>query len=198
MAIREQLLSLQWAQLKHDEAYHRDIVILPLAQRISHMALHNAKYTGYFFAAIDGNEPDRLMRTLTDAFTIALASANALNQDLGCELETKIGNEVSLHALGLRLTDTLPRDSNDPLWLVRRFAQYSGQLAKACESLDHLEAMPFRELMSESNLAFFMTVLAEASARGADLAEAYKSRMRDVESKSIFDTRYRAGAGGEA
>ena len=173
-------------------------MILPLAQRISHMALHNAKYTGYFFAAIDGSEPERLTRTLTDAFTIALASANALNQDLGFSLGTDIGNAVSLHDLGLKLTEILPRDSNDPLWLVRSFARYSGQLAKACESLDHLETIPFRKLMNECNLAFFKTIPAEASVRGTDLTETYKSRMREVESKSIFDARFRNVARGEA
>ena len=51
MSVSDHLLTLQWAQLKHDEAYHKDIVILPLAQRMKHMALHSAKYTAYFLTA---------------------------------------------------------------------------------------------------------------------------------------------------
>ena len=58
MNARDQLLALQWAQLKHDEAYHKDVVILPLAQRVKHMALHNAKYTAYQ----RGPEGDRLLQ----------------------------------------------------------------------------------------------------------------------------------------
>ena len=53
MSVREQFLKLQWTQLKHDEAYHKDVVIMPLAERIKHMALHNAKYTAYLFDAAD-------------------------------------------------------------------------------------------------------------------------------------------------
>ena len=164
--LHKELIALQWAQLKHDEAYHKDIVILPLAHRIRHMALHNAKYTAYFFTALDSNDPSPLDRILTDAFVIALATANALNQDLGHELEPESSSTSSLIELGTRLTAALPRDHRDPLWLVRTFAMHNGRLAKACESLDHLEALPFRDIMKSANLELFKTVLAEASARG--------------------------------
>ena len=80
-----QLLDLQWSQLKHDEAYHKDVVILPLAQRIKHMALHNAKYTAYFLEAVERGDDTTMLRVLVDAFVIALATANTLNQDLGHE-----------------------------------------------------------------------------------------------------------------
>ena len=197
-SVHKQLLTLQWAQLRHDEAYHKDIVILPLAHRITHMALHNAKYTAYFFSALESNDPTPLRRTLTDAFVIAVATANALNQDLGHDLEPEIGNANSLTELGASLADRLPRDQGDPLWLVRTFAKHNGRLAKACESLDHIEALPFRETMKNANLELFKTVLAETSARGLDVAQLYQSRMREVESRSIFDGHYSAGAGGEA
>jgi hypothetical protein len=86
MTAREQFLKLQWAQLKHDEAYHKDVVIMPLGQRIKHMALHYAKYTAYLLEAAETGDEARLTKTLTDAFVIVLASANTLNQDLGIEL----------------------------------------------------------------------------------------------------------------
>jgi hypothetical protein len=86
MSVSDHLLTLQWAQLKHDEAYHKDIVILPLAQRMKHMALHSAKYTAYFLTAVDDGDEARFQRTLTDAFIICLAVANTLNQNLGREL----------------------------------------------------------------------------------------------------------------
>ena len=197
-ALHKELIALQWAQLKHDEAYHKDIVILPLAHRIRHMALHNAKYTAYFFSTLDSNDPTLLGRVLTDAFVIALATANALNQDLGHELEPESSSAGSLVELGTTLTAALPRDQRDPLWLVRTFAMHNGRLAKACESLDHLEALPFRDIMKNANLELFKTVIAETSARGFDVAKLYQTRIREVESRSIFDKYYSAGAGGEA
>lgn len=197
MTIRGQLLALQWAQLKHDEAYHKDVVILPLAQRIKHMALHNAKYTAYFLEAADAGDEDRLTRTLVDAFIIALASANTLNQDLGQELGD-LGSALSFQNLGDTLATGLPRDPQDRLWLVRQFARHTGKLAKICESWDHLEPVPFREGMKSCNLALLKAVVAEAGARGLDLPMAYKSRIRDVETRSIFDGHFREGAGGEA
>lgn len=197
MTVRDQLLALQWTQLKHDEAYHKDIVVLPLAQRIKHMALHNAKYTAHFFEAAEAGDKVRLVKTLIDAFIISLAIANTLNQDLGRELgEATVAD--SFPSLGAALTLELARSDADPLWIVRAFARQNGLLAKACESWDHLESLPFRDVMRSCNVAMLKVVLAEASARGLDLAEAYKVRIREVETRSIFDSHYREGAGGEA
>ncbi|MCW3474693.1 hypothetical protein [Limobrevibacterium gyesilva] len=198
MTVRDQLLALQWTQLKHDEAYHKDVVILPLAQRIKHMALHNAKYTAHLFEVAETGDEARLIKTLTDAFIISLASANTLNQDLGGELGEAAVAATSLPALGADLTVELARSDADPLWLVRAFARQNGQLAKACESWDHLESVPFRDLMRSCNVAILKAVLVEASARELDLAEAYRARIREVETRSIFDGHYREGAGGEA
>ena len=197
MSVHDQLLALQWAQLKHDEAYHKDVVILPLAQRMKHMALHNAKYTAYLLEANTEAENDRLMRTLTDAFIICLAAANTLNQDLGREV-AEGDSAMSLEALGAAIAGRLGRDSGDPLWIVRQYAKHNGRLAKLCESWDHLEAVPFRDGMKECNRALLAAVLAEAAARGLDLAEAYRTRISAVETRSIFDGYFREGAGGEA
>lgn len=197
-SLRKELLALQWAQLRHDEAYHKDIVILPLAHRIRHMALHNTKYTAYFLTALDNTEPSFLERTLTDAFAIGLATANALNQDLGHDLEPESSSTGSLVELGQKLASALPHDSGDPLWLVRAFAVHNGRLAKACESLDHIEALPFRDIMKSANLELLKAVITETSVLGLDVGSLYRRRMREVEARSIFDRYYRAGAGGEA
>jgi hypothetical protein len=198
MSAADQLLALQWTQLKHDEAYHKDVVILPLAERIKHMALHNTKYTAYFLDAADTGDKARLVKTLTDAFIISLASANTLNQDLGRELGKAAMTATSLPVLGGVLALEFARSDADPLWLGRAFARHNGQLAKACESWDHLESVSFRDVMRACNIAILKTVLAEASARGLDLAEVYKLRIREVEARSIFDGHYHEGAGGEA
>jgi hypothetical protein len=198
MSVREQLLKLQWTQLKHDEVYHKDVVIMPLAERIKHMALHNAKYTAYLFDAADTGNDARLAEVLTDAFIIVLASANTLNQDIGLDLGGGAETPLSLQALGSNLVTDLQRNAADPLWLVRTFARHSGRLAKVCESWDHLESVAFRDEMKRCNIELLKAVLAEASARSFDLAEAYKSRIRQVETRSIFDRLFREGARGEA
>src|SRR5258706_9313505 len=143
MSVREQFLKLQWTQLKHDEAYHKDVVIMPLAERIKHMALHNAKYTAYLFDAADTGNVARLAKVLTDAFIFVLASANTLNQDIGIELGGGAEPPLSLLALGSNLVTDLQRNVAAPFWLVRIFARHSGRLAKVCESWDHLESVAF-------------------------------------------------------
>lgn len=194
-SIHEHLIALQWAQLEHDEAYHKDIVVLPLSHRLKHMALHNAKYTAYFFRAIDCNDVAPLHRAVTDAFVIALATANALNQDLGHDLKPRTENANSLSQLGAMLAEEIPRNPHDPMWLVRTFAEHTGRLAKACESLDHIEAIPFRETMKDANLELFKTILAEASGRKLNITELYRSRIREVERRSVFDGQFRLNLG---
>lgn len=198
MTPRDHLLKLQWAQLKHDEAYHKDVVIMPLAERIKHMALHNAKYVAYFFDALDQGDDAKFTKTLTDAFIIVLASANTLNQDIGRDLGASAESEPSLPAIGTSLASDMARRDADDYWLIRNFARHTGRLAKVCESWDHLETIVFRDEMKQCNLELFKVILAEASIRQLDLAEAHQARMRQVEARSIFDRLFREGAGGEA
>lgn len=195
MNVRDQLLALQWEQLHHDEAFHKDVVILGLAERIKHMALHNAKYTGHLFEAAETGDVARLVKTLTDAFIIALATANTLNQDLGLELGKSAETSSSLGAFGSVVATELERKETDPLWLVRAFARHNGHLAKVCESWDHLESVPFRDSMKSCNLALLKALLAEANARGIDLTETYKARIAVVENRSIFVDYFRKRGG---
>jgi hypothetical protein len=198
MTPRQHLLKLQWAQLKHDEAYHKDVVIMPLAERIKHMALHNAKYVAYFFDALDQGDEAKVTKTLTDAFIIVLASANTLNQDIGRDLGASAETASSFQSIGATLAEDIGRDDADDYWLIRNFARHTGRLAKVCESWDHLESIVFRDEMKQCNLELLKVILAEASARQLDLAESYNLRMRQVEARSIFDQLFREGAGGEA
>lgn len=183
MSNMKTLLDLQWTQLKHDESYHRDIIVLSLGDRIKHMALHMAKYTGYL-ASVEAQDGKRIGAVLTDAFIIALATANALNQDLARELGDASGSQTLRQTLNnvLAGNDALGDDE-----LLRAFARHSGTLAKASESLDHVENHPFRTTMLESNLALFRTIIGAAAARQLDLDQAYATRLRAVEQRSIFD-----------
>ena len=194
MTVQRQMLALQWGQLQHDELYHKDIVRLPVGDRLRHMTLHMAKYLGVIVEALEARDDERIEGTLVDMFIIDLASANALNMDLGREAtagRTQIFD--NLVELGVAIATELGRPDDDGMWLVRRIAHHSGRLAKACESLDHLEAFPFRETLRDHVLGLFKVVIAEASFRQIDLTERSSARLKTVESANIFDDLYRAG-----
>lgn len=178
--------NLQWTQLKHDESYHKDIVLLPIAQRVQHMVLHYAKYTGYFLISVEAQDDQRFRKTLIDSFIIALATANALNQDLSREF-AGASDADTLSEMGAVCAKSLRRPATDNLWLVHQFAHHNSQLAKACEGWDHLEPLPYRDMMKTANVSILRAVLAEASQREIDLSIAYETRIREVESFSIFD-----------
>jgi hypothetical protein len=185
MAVTDQLLALQWAQVNHDQNYHRDVSVLPTVQRIKHMAFHYAKYAAYLLEAVEQHDDVRVDSTLVDAFIIALATANILNHQLSADLHCE--NEASLSEVGARLVKTLPRNAADELWVVKQFVRLSGRLAKMCESLDHLEALPFRDELTTANCSLLKIVLAEASIRQLDLPGRYRARIRSVEERSMFD-----------
>lgn len=167
---------LQLEQLRHDESFHKDVVILPLAERVKHMALHNGKYVAYFFEAAD---TDRFAAVLTDAFIITLATANTINQDLGQAVAQEWA-EISSFA-----NAPIPQPHGKDAF-IRAYAIAAGHLAKACESWDHLEMAPFNTMMRESNLALFRLVAGFAAELKLDLVEHYRQRLRFIERRSIF------------
>jgi hypothetical protein len=185
MTLAENLLALQWNQLNHDERYHKDIVRLAVADRMKHFALHVAKYVGYFAEAIDSEDSALFERTLVDAFIISLASANTLNLDLGHALS---GQAVagSLATLRVELAAKFFPSGADAMRFLKELARRSSRLAKACESLDHVESYPFREAMLSSVIDIFKLLFAESSVLGVDLVEKMKSRFQDTEPKNIF------------
>jgi hypothetical protein len=192
LTLQEQLLALQWTQLKHDEVYHKEIVLLPVSERMKHFALHIAKYLGYLAEASETHDEQRFEHTLVDAFIISIASANAIGCDLGETLACPRGGNTddNLKGLGCRLADGLGYRECDPTWLIKQFARIGGRLAKACESLDHLEAYPFREEMRASVIDLVKLVMAEASLRNFDLAARSRNRLEGVESRNLFHRYY--------
>jgi hypothetical protein len=187
MALAEKLLALQWNQLNHDERYHKEIVLLPVADRMKHFALHMAKYVGYFAEALELGGSALFERTLIDAFIISLASANTLNLDLGKALvgEHSAPTE-SVGKLGLQLAHQADMEADDRDTFLKRFARCSGRLAKACESLDHVESHPFRESMLSAVLDLSKLVVAEGALAKLDLVEGARIRHQGIEPKSIF------------
>jgi hypothetical protein len=158
----------------HDDAYHRDIASMAPATRMKHFALHMAKYAAYLVDAEDRGDPALAQRALVDAFAIVLAIGNTLGQDLSRDVAGH-NVDVSGDSKGGRTT----------VW--RAFVKETGALAKACESLDHIEDLPFKVLMKQANTALAAVILHGISQQGIDIVPAYKTRLRDVEKRSPFD-----------
>lgn len=184
--LEERIYDLQVEQLKHDELFHKDVVIMSLPDRVKHMALHNAKYVGYFIEAIDGSDIKRFEAVLTDAFIITLATANTLNQDLGKSATDTGISDGWLAATEERRPSKIAHQTGDPFAFLKAYACEAGGLAKVCESWDHLEDVPFLKLMRERNLGLFNLITSEATSRGLDLESIYLARLRIIEKRSIF------------
>ncbi len=131
----DELFALQVAQLRHDEFYHREITRLTVHARLNHMALHFAKYVGQLAGAIEVNDRALIRRTITDAFVIALSSANTLNLSLGVSIPSA-SDARSLTELGRMLS----KDSNGQNRLLSSFAIPAGHIARACEKSITLRA----------------------------------------------------------
>ncbi|MBX3629014.1 MAG: hypothetical protein KF908_03700 [Nitrosomonas sp.] len=186
--VQEQLFNLQITQLKHDELFHKEISRLGIHQRLNHMALHFAKYSGKICDCVL-NTPDEenLKRIIIDSFIISVTCANILNFRISDRLipfeEKKFS---SLDDLGGDLIKRLEINMHDPLWLIKVFPIVVGEFAKACESVDHLESFSYRESMIDSTARICSLMLVAASQFKIDLASEVSSRLNEVKKKSIF------------
>lgn len=137
------------------------------------------------------NRDDALLqRTLVDAFIIVLASANTLQLDLGQALAGAGSVAKNLEDLGMQLAQTHERTTSDIHWLLRTIGQRTGCLAKACESLDHIEDYSFKRSMAKSVRDLCEIVVIEASLRGIDLCEEAAQRHHGIEEQHIFHDRH--------
>lgn len=160
----EALDRLQWQQFEHDEKYHREIARLTVQDRLKHMALHFAKYAGNLAAVPDDQTVKRLV---TDIVVIAVSSANVLNLRLS-DRHNSLRAQVASPDLAKGITIA------------------AGRMAAACEKMDHLEAFPFRERISEAVLELLSQALCYADARGWSVEEMVIARLQPVKEKSIF------------
>lgn len=184
--IRQRLLELQWRQLNHDELYHREITRLTVGDRMKHMALHLAKYLGHIVEADAEGAAEPATQHLVDAYIICLSAANTVNLNLGGAIPDACAEAMTVSELGQQLISTVPPRHNT-VDFAGALAIGIGQLAKACESLDHVEAFAFRERMQAAVRMVFEVIVAEAARRGVDLETATQSRQDSVRARHMFD-----------
>jgi hypothetical protein len=169
--IRGVLPQLQLEQFQHDELYHREIARLPVQRRLTHMALHFAKYAGNL--AESAGDLERVQRVVTDVFVIGTSCANALN---------------------VRLAEALPdRPTSVEAYDLASFASAltinAGRMAAACEKLDHLEDFPFRTVIREAAVELVDRAICFSDAQAWDLERLVRERLAGVKQKMIFHDR---------
>jgi hypothetical protein len=175
------LLELQRAQQRHDELAHRDILCLPMKDRIRHMVFHFAKYTGRLAELQTRRDDERFIATLVDTFIICLASANSLCINLSEKLAgPRDNNFESTFVNSCEVIAEMPRI------ILPYTARITGEMAKACESLDHLERFDYRETLERGMVDLTELSLSVARRLNLRLPELAQKRWRQVEQKSIF------------
>ena len=175
--ILSNLQELQVAQREHDLAAHQDILLLPIPRRLTHFTLHFAKYQGAIHRALRTGEEATAKRVLIDSLAIALAAANALNVDLA----QRIGH--GLQKLGPALDS-----EKSALSVLGYYCEIVGEMAKACEALDHLEAFPSRETLESSIVALIVVIERLADLCLVDLTSGLTARWKSAEAKSLFNS----------
>lgn len=160
------LRGLQRGQLQHDERAHVDILSLSSERRLTHFALHFAKYSGQLFKATRLGDMTLTGRLITDSFVIVLATANELNLDLTGEPACRFPGSSAETLLGL-------------------YAERTGDFAKACEAFDHpSENYQSRAVIGSAICALSSFIQALANLFGLDLEACVTSRWNEIECKA--------------
>ena len=172
MDLPSQLPDLQLEQQKHDEVAHRDILALAAQDRVKHMVLHFAKYSGHFADIHESCDDARFVATLVDTFIICLACANTLNfklKDLTNDTARAFGTSGTLK-------------SNDLVApFSRQFAKITGTMAKACESLDHFERFDYHGTLERGLAGIALLCMDAAKKSNIDLVGLTRQRWDRVE-----------------
>lgn len=157
---------LQQEQFHHDECYHREIARLTVQRRLTHMALHFAKYAGYL---ADSCTVERQQKILVDILIIGLSSANVLNIRLSENLD-------------LGMSDGLEKEPD----FLKALTISVGRMSAACEKLDHLEDYPFRPVIQDSVLNVLNNALLELAARKLGAVALVHDRLQGVRANAFF------------
>lgn len=171
--VRAELDQLQLEQFEHDETYHREIARLPVQNRLRHMTLHFAKYSGNFAEAQAVDDEEAIQRIATDVFIIGLSTANILNFRLSEALAHE-GKE----------TGEIDRPS-----LATSLAIHAGRMAAACEKLDHLEDFPFRPAIRAATEKLVQAAIDFAEMRNWNLRHLVQIRLKPIKEKFIHHNR---------
>ncbi|MDZ8184350.1 MAG: hypothetical protein RMX96_05725 [Nostoc sp. ChiSLP02] len=158
----EELNAYQRLQMKHDEIYHHEIVVLDISRRMNHIALHLVKYLGILssipISAAENN------RAFIDSFIMIVSASNLLGIYLAKELLIDKINSINGN-------------------FIDEYILLLAELAKACEATDHQEDYPIRATWNRNIRKFFYLLLREAHSRNISILEESRRRLASVEIK---------------
>jgi len=184
----EILLPLQKLQYAHDQAAHFDMLAFDLHKRLKHMVLHFFKYAGKVEVAREADDQTALRRILIDTFVICMATANALNQSLGTHIDAQAESR-DLDALASSLRKGRIVETDLFTDATRSLVRIGGQMAKAVESLDHMERGDCRLTMETLLPQLAAAVLSLLGRMQPGLEHDIRTRFAGIEARSIFATR---------
>lgn len=98
-------------------------------------------------------------------------------------LSTLNGLNVGVHPA---LAEAVKPDDTSLGGLTTRVTILAGQMASACERLDHLEDFPYRATLQNAALSIVALSLSAAEARQWSIQELVRERLQPVKEKSIF------------
>lgn len=189
MSLLSQLEEIQWKQLQHDETYHKDIWLLTVQQRITHMVLHLSKYSSKLTIAAFKEDSEVLQKTVIDALIIVFSSSNIFNKLL-CEiaLSPLEADATEINKLAEYLYKSQKFDHFNPATsLSLSVLEQTGKMCKVVESLDHLESVEFRGSIIDSLISLFRNLLAFAYYIGIDdIALRIGNRLFQVEKNNPY------------
>jgi hypothetical protein len=170
---------LQHEQQLHDERAHRDILDLSPERRITHMALHFAKYAGRLIGMPVLDLQD-LRAIVVDSTIICAASANTLGFSLEQRLVGRSADTLNELAEGYQNLPPFALAAL-PMWAGSQMARHNAKIAKACEAFDHREEYPYEQVLTAGVVEILTVCLATAGAIQLDLNNAIKSRWAKIE-----------------
>ena len=180
---------LQVAQKQHDEQFHPDIYYLDYPRRMTHFVLHFAKYAGRLAEMTGAPDPKRLEQTLADNFIVVLAASDVLNLDFDQRLTSAHG-EPPKPTLAAWCAHVARGESVSPEavpeWWMMKLVPPTGEMAKALESLDHMEPLNVREMLTKGLLAVLVSTLATAHFLRVDLEKLTRDRWDEVARRRLL------------
>jgi len=179
MSMIDQFSELQTEQQRHDDLAHRDILCLPVQDRIRHMVLHFAKYCGHLADIQNVYNEARFTSTLVDTTIICLASANSLSIKLADSIQDQVSR--SDRTTKFRAQAGISQELSTEFFV--QLSKVTGTMAKACESLDHLESFDYRGTLERGVITIASLSAMVADRAGIELPTLVRARWERIERK---------------
>ena len=189
------LTRLQIQQREHDEKYPVEITHLSNHHKICHMALHYCKYGGQLYEELQrGNKvlSERAITLVTDSLIITLACANMFNLRLADTLDSN--ENYSFYSLTEYCRDLarqlIPTFTSCD-FIQGEYIMIAGRIAKACEAIDHLEALSYCETLSVHIVSMAKLLLSINGFYDLPTAHLIEERRASVQQRNIFHNHFR-------